>query len=141
MERFLGPYSPQLYAILRIVAGLMFAMHGTQKLFGWPGDGNTVEIASLMGLAGIIELVAGLMIAFGFLTGWAAFIASGEMAVAFFMAHAPQGWNPLLNKGETALLYCFLFLYMAAHGSGIWSIDAAMGRGVRREGSKRTSYT
>ncbi|GGG03774.1 DoxX family protein [Pontibacter amylolyticus] len=141
MERFLGPYSPQLYAILRIVAGLLFAMHGTQKLFGWPGDGNTVEIASLMGLAGIIELVAGLMIALGFLTGWAAFIASGEMAVAFFMAHVPQGWNPLLNQGEAAVLYCFLFLYMAARGAGIWSVDAAMGRGVSREESRRASYT
>ncbi|PVY39669.1 DoxX family protein [Pontibacter virosus] len=133
MERFLGPYSPQLYAILRIVAGLMFAMHGTQKLFGWPGDGNTVEMASLMGFAGILELVTGLMIAFGFLTGTAAFIASGQMAVAFFMAHVPQGWNPLLNQGENAVLYCFLFLYMAARGAGIWSVDAAIGRGVRQE--------
>ncbi|MFD2247477.1 DoxX family protein [Pontibacter ruber] len=131
MDRFLGTYSPQLYAILRIVAGLMFAMHGTQKLFGWPGGGDTVEVASLMGLAGIIELVGGLMIAFGLLTSWAAFICSGEMAVAYFMAHASQDWAPLINKGELAILYCFLFLYMAARGSGIWSIDAATGRGVR----------
>ena len=129
MDRILGNYAPHLYALLRIVAGLLFAMHGSQKLFGWPGDGNTVEIASMMGIAGIIELVAGLMIAVGFLTGWAAFIASGEMAVAFFMAHFPQGPIPLLNKGELALLYCFLFLYMAARGSGIWSVDAAMHRG------------
>ena len=129
MDRVLGNYAPHLYALLRIVAGLLFAMHGSQKLFGWPGDGNTVEIASMMGIAGIIELVAGLMIAVGFLTGWAAFIASGEMAVAFFMAHFPQGPIPLLNKGELALLYCFLFLYMAARGSGIWSVDAAMHRG------------
>ena len=138
MDRFLGNYSPHFYALLRIVAGLMFAMHGTQKLFGWPGGGDTVEIASLMGLAGIIEFVGGLMIAFGFLTSWAAFIASGEMAVAFFMAHFPQGPNPLLNKGELAVLYCFLFLYMAARGSGIWSIDAAMGRG--RVTDARHSY-
>ncbi|MBX0334212.1 DoxX family protein [Pontibacter sp. HSC-14F20] len=137
MDRFLGPYSPQLYAILRIVAGLMFAMHGTQKLFGWPGDGNTVEIASLMGFAGIVELVTGLMIAFGFLTGWAAFIASGQMAAAFFMAHMPEGWNPLLNNGEKALLYCFLFLYMAARGSGIWSIDGATGRGSQPNSRSR----
>lgn len=133
MERFLGPYSPQLYAILRIVAGLMFAMHGTQKLFGWPGDGNTVELASLMGLAGIIELVGGLLIAFGLFTSWAALICSGEMAVAFFMAHFPEHWNPLLNQGEAAVLYCFLFLYMASRGSGIWSIDEAMGRGRRAD--------
>ncbi|MBC5773033.1 DoxX family protein [Pontibacter sp. KCTC 32443] len=124
MDGFLGRYSPHLYAILRIVAGLMFAMHGSQKLFGWPGDGNTVELASLYGLAGIIELVGGLMIAFGFLTDWAAFICSGEMAVAFFMAHFPQGPIPLLNQGELAVLYCFLFLYMAARGSGIWSVDS-----------------
>lgn len=141
MEKFLGTYSPQLYAILRIVAGLMFAMHGTQKLFGWPGDGTTVELASLMGLAGVIELVTGLMIAFGFLTGWAAFIASGQMAVAFFMAHAPQGWNPLVNEGEKAVLYCFLFLYMAARGAGVWSIDAAMGRGTRRAAGREPRYT
>jgi putative oxidoreductase len=132
MQRSLGPYSPYLYAVLRIVAGVMFAMHGTQKLFGWPGDGNTVDLTSLMGLAGIVELVTGLLIAFGFLTGGAAFIASGQMAVAFFYAHAPDGWNPLLNNGEKAVLYAFLFLYMAARGAGIWSIDAALGRGGAR---------
>jgi putative oxidoreductase len=141
MERFLGPYSPQLYAILRIVSGLMFAMHGTQKLFGWPGDGTPVELASMMGVAGVIELVAGLMIAFGLLTGWAAFIASGQMAVAFFYAHVPEGWNPLLNNGEKAVLYCFLFLYMAARGSGIWSLDAAMGRGTRTDPDRPPRYT
>lgn len=140
MDRFLGPYSPHLYAVLRIVAGLMFAMHGTQKLFGWPGDGSTVDLASQMGLAGIIELVGGLMIAFGFLTSWAAFICSGQMAVAFFMSHAPEGWNPLLNGGEKAVLYCFLFLYMAARGSGIWSIDDAMGRGTRRAADRKKRY-
>ena len=136
MDRFLGNFSPHFYAILRIVAGIMFAMHGSQKLFGWPGDGDTVPIASLMGVAGIIELVGGLMIAFGFLASWAAFIASGEMAVAFFMAHFPQDWNPLVNKGELAVLYCFLYLYIAARGSGIWSIDAAINRG-NRYGSER----
>lgn len=140
MERFLGNYSPHLYAILRIVAGIMFAMHGSQKLFGWPGDGNTVELASMMGVAGIIELVGGILIAIGFLTSWAAFIASGEMAVAFFMAHFPQDWNPLVNQGETAVLYCFLFLYMAARGSGIWSVDAAMNRGARHTIDRNHKY-
>ncbi|MBC5991969.1 DoxX family protein [Pontibacter cellulosilyticus] len=133
MDRFLGKFSPHLYAILRFVAGILFAMHGTQKLFGWPGGGDTVELASMMGVAGIIEFVGGLMIAFGFLTSWAAFISSGEMAVAYFMAHAPQGTWPILNQGELAVLYCFLFLYMAARGSGIWSIDAAMGRTTRTD--------
>lgn len=140
MERFLGNYSPHFYAILRIVAGVMFAMHGSQKLFGWPGDGNTVELASMMGVAGIIELVGGILIAIGFLTSWAAFIASGEMAVAFFMTHFPQDWNPLVNQGETAVLYCFLFLYMAARGSGIWSVDAAMNRGARHNVDRNHKY-
>lgn len=110
MDRYLGRISPQIYAILRIVVGIMFAMHGSQKLFGWPGSGDTVELVSLMGFAGIIEFFGGLLIAVGFLTSWAAFIASGQMAVAFFMAHFPEDWNPLLNQGEKAVLYCFLFL-------------------------------
>lgn len=131
MDRFLGNYSPHIYALLRIVTGLMFMMHGAQKIFGWPGDGDTVEIASLIGVAGIIELVAGILITIGFLTSWAAFIASGEMAVAYFMMHFPQHWNPLVNKGELAVLYCFLFLYMASRGSGIWSIDAAILKGPK----------
>ena len=128
MERFLGNHSPRLYAILRIVAGLLFAMHGTQKLFGWPGDNPPVEIASMMGVAGIIELVCGLLIMIGLLTSWAAFIASGEMAVAFFMAHLPQHPLPIVNGGELAVLYCFLFLYIAASGSGIWSVDGSRTR-------------
>jgi len=124
MEKYLGNFAPQLYAVLRIVAGFMFAMHGTQKLFGWPGDGDTAELASLMGVAGIIELVGGIMIMIGLFGSIAAFICSGQMAVAYFMMHAPQGWNPLVNEGEKAVLYCFLFLYIAARGSGIWSVDA-----------------
>jgi len=124
MDRFLGKYSAYLYAILRIVAGLMFAMHGSQKLFGMPGHRPTVHLASLMGVAGVIELVGGLMIAVGLLASCAAFIASGEMAVAYFMSHFPRGFLPILNQGEPAVLYCFLFLYIAAQGSGVWSIDA-----------------
>lgn len=124
MEKYLGNYSPYFYAVLRIVAGLMFLMHGTQKLFGWPGDGDTVELMSLMGLAGIIEMIGGLFIMIGFFASIAAFIASGQMAIAFFMAHFPQHWNPLLNEGEKAVLYCFLFLFIAAYGSGVWSVDA-----------------
>ena len=124
MERILGKYAPYFFALLRIVSGLMFAMHGTQKLLGWPGDGTPMPLASMMGFAGVVELVGGLLIAFGLFTGIAAFIASGQMAAAFFMAHFPKGANPLLNQGELALLYCFLFLYIAAHGAGIWSLDA-----------------
>lgn len=128
MQRILSPYAPHLLAVLRIVAGIMFAMHGTQKLFGFPGEKETVELFSLMGVAGVIELVGGLMIAFGLFASVAAFIAAGEMAVAYFMAHAQQGWNPLLNEGEKAVLYCLLFLYIAARGAGAWSIDATRGR-------------
>jgi putative oxidoreductase len=83
-------------------------------------------LASLMGVAGVVELVGGLMIAVGFFTSCAAFIASGEMAVAYFKAHAPQGAFPLLNRGELAVLYCFLFLYIASQGAGEWSLDAMM---------------
>lgn len=128
MHAILGNVSPQLYALLRIVSGLLFAFHGSQKLLGFPGGTPPVELASLMGLAGIIELVGGLMIAIGLFTSIAAFIASGTMAVAYFMAHAPKGAFPIQNQGEAAVLFCFVFLYIAAQGSGIWSADAAMRR-------------
>jgi putative oxidoreductase len=128
MERFLGKYSPYLYAVLRIVAGLMFAMHGTQKLFSWPAPGPP-QLDTMTLAAGVIELVCGLLIAIGFLTGYAAFIASGEMAFAYFIAHAPASPWPTVNRGEVAVLYCFLFLYMASQGSGPWSVDALIRRG------------
>lgn len=121
-------YAPYAYALLRMVVGLLFAMHGSQKLLGVPGDGQTVQIASLMGVAGIIELVGGLLILVGFLTRFAAFIASGTMAVAYFMAHAPQHSLPIINKGELAVVFCFVFLYIAARGAGIWSIDNLLSR-------------
>ena len=129
MDRFLGRYTPYIFAILRIVSGLMFAMHGSQKLLNIPAaKGMPVPIASLFGVAGIVELVGGLMIAIGLLGSIAAFIASGEMAVAYFKAHVPGGMLPLMNGGELAVLYCFLFLYIAAHGSGVWSIDSIIGK-------------
>jgi len=126
MERVLGRFAPQIYAVLRIVAGLLFACHGAQKLFGALG-GQQVPLMSMMGLAGVIELVGGLMIAVGFQTGIAAFLASGLMAAAYFMAHAPRGPLPINNQGELAVLYSFLFLYIAARGSGIWAVDRAAG--------------
>ena len=129
MNSFMSRFAPQLYAVLRIVAGLLFAMHGTQKLLGWPGGTEPVGDA-IMKLGGVIELVTGLLIAIGLFTGLAAFIASGEMAVAYFWKHAPNGFWPILNHGEDAVLYCFLFLFMAAYGSGIWSVDATRGRGT-----------
>ena len=122
MERVLGRFSPQFYALMRIVVGLLFACHGAQKLFGVLG-GQQMPLASKFGLAGMIELVGGLMIAIGFLTGTAAFVASGEMAYAFFTQHFPRGPVPIQNGGELAVLYCFVFLYIAARGVGIWGVD------------------
>jgi putative oxidoreductase len=127
MTNQFAKFSGIAYALLRIVSGLMFAMHGTQKLFGFP-TGSPVQVVSLMGLAGVIELVTGVLIAVGFRTRWAAFLASGQMAVAYFMAHASQSVYPIMNRGELAVLYCFVFLYMAAHGSGPWSLDGGRRR-------------
>ncbi|HMJ83248.1 MAG TPA: DoxX family protein [Vicinamibacterales bacterium] len=126
MRTVIGRFTPQVFAIMRIVTGLLFACHGSSKLLGWPASDMHPPLASLPGLSGIIELVCGLLIAVGFLTGIAAFIASGEMAAAYFIAHFPQGPIPLLNKGELAVVYCFLWLFVAAHGAGIWSVDNAM---------------
>jgi putative oxidoreductase len=130
MERFLGQYSPYLYAVMRVVVGFLFACHGAQKLFGVLGGvgsqpGASVPLFSLMGLAGIIEFFGGLLIAVGWLAGYAGFIASGEMAVAYFMNHVPRGFWPIMNRGELAVLYCFVFLYIASRGAGIWSIASA----------------
>jgi putative oxidoreductase len=126
MERWLGRYADELYATLRVVAGSMFAIHGAQK-FGLLG-GQNVTGNPMMAVAATIELVGGLLIAVGLFTSYAAFLASGQMAVAYFMVHFRQGWNPVTNKGEVAVLYCFLFLYFAARGSGVCSLD----RQVRR---------
>jgi putative oxidoreductase len=115
-------FAPYAYALLRIVSGLLFACHGAQKLFGVLG-GHRVPIASQFGAAGIIEFVGGLLIALGLLTSIAALIASGEMAAAYFQAHLPRGPWPIQNQGELAVVYCFLFLYIATRGSGIWGID------------------
>jgi putative oxidoreductase len=126
--RFLARYTDILYALFRIIFGLLFASHGAQKLFGMFGGEKAT--AGLPLVAGVIELVCGLMIALGLFTGLAAFIASGQMAVAYFMVHASGGFWPLVNHGETAVLYCFAFLYMAARGSGPLSIDSVRTKGT-----------
>ena len=126
MEKWLGRYGDVAYALLRFVAGTMFMLHGAQKLFGFQGPQMTSQTLPL--IAGVIEFVGGLMIALGLQAGWAAFVASGEMAVAYFMIHAPNGFWPLVNKGELAVLYCFVFLYIATRGSGPYSLDAALRR-------------
>jgi putative oxidoreductase len=127
MDGILGRFAPYIYALLRIVAGLLFAEHGAQKLLGVLG-GHQVAITSQFGLAGIIELVGGLMIAAGLYASLLGFIASGEMAVAYFQVHLPQGLWPIRNGGELALLYCFVFLYIAARGNGMWSIQGGKRR-------------
>jgi putative oxidoreductase len=127
MNRFLGRHADRFYAIFRIVVGFLFSFHGMQKLFGAFG-GQKVEIASLMGLAGVIEFVCGILVMIGLFTSWAAFIASGTMAVAYFMAHASGGLWPIVNKGEMAVLYCFAFLYIAARGAGPWSVARGANR-------------
>ena len=122
MNQWLRGQSDRVFAALRVVAGVLFACHGAQKLFGVLG-GDSVPILSRIGLAGVIELLSGGLIALGLFTPYVAFIASGEMAVAYFLAHAPQGPWPIQNRGELAVLYCFLFLYIAARGAGPLSLD------------------
>ena len=125
-EKFLAPWSSHILSLLRIVTGLLFVEHGTAKLFGFPHvdmfDG--LQVLSLLGVAGILELVGGGLVAVGLYTRPVAFLLSGEMAAGYFMAHAPQGFFPLLNQGEGAILFCFIFLYLAAAGAGPWSLDA-----------------
>lgn len=121
MKRIFGRFEHVFYALLRVVAGFLFACHGAQKLFGVLGKERAT--APFMQFAGVLEFGLGILIAVGLFTGLAAFLASGEMAVAYFRVHAPQGFWPILNGGELAALYCFLFLSIAAHGGGRWSLD------------------
>ena len=120
--RFLGKYAETLFALMRIVVGFLYLCHGGQKLFGWFGAEKAAE--PLMVVAGVIEFVGGLLVMIGLLTSFAAFLASGEMAVAYFMVHAPHSIWPIVNHGELAAVYAFVFLYIAAHGPGRLSVDA-----------------
>lgn len=122
----LQQWQPRLLSVLRIMTGLLFMQHGTAKLLGFPALDYfaELELFSLLGLSGVLELFGGALIALGLFTRPVAFILSGMMAVAYFMAHAPQGFYPLVNQGELAVLYCFVFLYFVAAGPGPWSVDA-----------------
>ena len=123
--------APHLLSVLRIVTAFFFMAHGAQKLLGFPAPMTSPPaLLSLIGLAGALELVGGLLLLVGLFTRPVAFILSGEMAFAYFMAHAGQGFWPLLNRGELAALYCFVFLYLAAAGGGPWSLDRAWGSRV-----------
>lgn len=128
MERWLGKYSAVSYALMRIVVGALFACHGAQKLFGAFG-GQSQLGNPLMVAGGVIEFVGGGLVALGLFAGYAAFLTSGMMAVAYFMAHAPGGFWPIVNRGELAVVYCFIFLYIASRGSGRLSVDALAGQG------------
>lgn len=124
---FYAVWTPRLLGLLRIVMGLLFLQHGTAKLFGAPHiamfDG--LQLASLMGVAGLLEVGGGALLALGLFTRPVAFVLSGMMAVAYFMAHAPKAFLPILNQGELAVAYCFVFLYFAVAGAGAFSFDAA----------------
>ena len=130
MPQIVGRTTGPAFAIMRIMVGLMFALHGTQKILGYPPmqGGPKGGLPMIAVVAGWIELVCGVLIVIGLFGGLAAFIASGEMAVAFFIGHAMPSHDivPLSNKGELAVVYCFVWLYVAAHGSGIWSVDSML---------------
>jgi putative oxidoreductase len=129
----LGRWSPQALAVLRIVTALIFMLHGTQKLFGFPAppESGIPPLMSLFGVGAVIELVGGLLILFGFLTRPVAFVLAGEMAVAYWMFHASQSMYPALNGGDAAILYCFVFLLFVFTGPGAWSVDGARKTGPR----------
>jgi putative oxidoreductase len=129
---FMSPFEASTLALLRVMAALMLMQHGVQKLFGWlvPPDrpAQPLELLSQRGLAGVLEVAGGALLAVGLFTRPVAFILSGLMAFAYFLAHASDGFWPILNRGELAALYCFLFFYLAARGGGPYSIDALLER-------------
>ena len=119
-------WAPRLLSVLRIVAAFLYLLHGTSKLFGVPPtpSGATVHLVSRLGTAGAIEIVGGTLILLGLFTRPVALVCAGEMAFAYFLAHAPRGLVPLQNQGELPILFCLIFLYLAAAGAGAWSVDA-----------------
>src|SRR2546421_2668252 len=130
IEAICNTWAPRLLSVLRIVSAFLFMAHGMQKLLNFPAPPpKPPALLSLIGFAGSLELIGGALLLIGLFTRPVAFILSGEMAFAYFMAHAPQGFWPLINRGELAALYCFVFLYLAAAGGGPWRVD-----GWRRAG-------
>ena len=127
MAGFMRPYESHTYALMRIVAGLLFLWHGSQKLLSFPVEARDGTPAFITYIAGPIELVGGILVMIGLFTRWAAFLCSGLMAAAYWMAHGTNALFPIQNQGELAALYCFVFLYIAAKGPGIWSVDGARG--------------
>ena len=121
-------WEPRILSIVRIMAGLLFLEHGTAKLLGFPPGTATPAMFGLLWFSGLIELVGGALVTVGLFTRFAAFIMSGEMAFAYFLSHAPHGFFPMSNRGEAAVLYCFIFLYFAVAGGGCWSLDEQIWR-------------
>jgi len=130
MPAFMRQYDTHTYALLRIITGFLFLWHGMSKLFGVPTPPPPEAPAFIVYVGGGIELVAGTLVMLGLFTRWAAFIASGMMAVAYWLAHGPHALLPIQNQGELAALYCFVFLFIAAQGPGRWSLDGAPASGV-----------
>lgn len=128
LEASLGAWAPRMLSLLRIVAGLLFLEHGSQKLLGFPASDMHPPLLSLFGVGGVLELVGGLLILLGLFTRPVAFLLSGEMAFAYWMFHAAKGPYPALNGGDAAILFCFAFLYFVFSGPGPWSLDAALRR-------------
>lgn len=129
IDRLEADWAPRVLSILRIVAALLFFEHGTAKLLGFPPSDHSPEVLSLPWVAGALELVGGAFLIVGLFTRPVAFILSGEMAFAYWMAHAPRSAFPLLNGGDLSILFCFVFLYLAFAGGGPWSLDALRRRG------------
>lgn len=123
---FLKPFQDRIYAVMRIVVGFLFLSHGVQKLLPIPlfGEGPA-SLSPMIGTAGVIELVGGSLVAIGLFASPAAFLCSGTMAAAYFMAHQPEALHPIVNKGELAAVYCWVFLFIASKGPGVWSVDEA----------------
>lgn len=129
IESFTNAWTPRVLGVLRIVTGFLFTAHGTQKVLNFPaGEKGAAELLSFMGFAGVLEVVGGMLIIVGLFTRATAFILSGMMAVAYFMAHAPAGFLPIVNKGELAVIYSFVFLYLAFARGGAFSLDQLLSR-------------
>ena len=125
---FMKSFTPQVYALMRIITGFLFLWHGTQKLFGFPSAMKFEAPVHILFVAGPIELFGGLLVMVGLFTRWSAFLASGLMAGAYWMAHGTKALFPVDNGGDLAVLYCFVFLFISAYGPGVWSVDAMQKR-------------
>ena len=128
MNAYAQTWAPRVLSVLRIVTAFLFLLHGTAKILHWPHQAmfDNLQLMSLFGVQGLIELVGGVLLLVGLFSRWTAFVLSGDMAFAYFIGHFPKGWLPVLNGGDAAVLYCFVFLYLWLAGPGPWSLDARL---------------